>query len=386
MADSDYGDEESSVETPPPPPPTDGNSTAGADREEERYQEQLKVFQDMAEFSAGQDGEDGMNDDGSVEIPPPENYEEMGVVSKGPGSKRYCMIAVCLLALLAIVLGVGFGTGAFSGSEEESSSAERGGIQTSAPAGGSTDAPVQDLSTPAPDTRQGQIFSYITSISQAEEGVFTDPTAAEALALQWLMEEDPAGLNPEDPNDQLRLQQRYALLTLWFNSPADWFDETNWLNEDECTWVGVTCETPTPEARRARNLQEGASVVTAIELESNNLSGNIAQDLSLLVDLQVLNLARNSIGGSVPFAIESLSQLTILILNDNALTGQLTSLDLSKLLLLRILDVSSNDLNGPLPPTMYALPAIEILVMDDNNFTGEISENIGNLQTLRKYR
>jgi hypothetical protein len=68
-----YSDEDSSVEAPPPPPLGEPPRT-----EDDKYQDQLKIFQDMAEFShKNEDEEDMQADDGSVEIPPPPNYDRM---------------------------------------------------------------------------------------------------------------------------------------------------------------------------------------------------------------------------------------------------------------------------------------------------------------------
>lgn len=39
---------------------------------------------------------------------------------------------------------------------------------------------------------------------------------AEEYALEWLLNDDPLQLSPDTPYHQFRIQQRYALLTLWF--------------------------------------------------------------------------------------------------------------------------------------------------------------------------
>jgi hypothetical protein len=376
MTDDQYSEaEDSSVETPPPPPPSLGERKE--DREEDKYQEQLKIFQGMAEFSAKNEEEDMIDDDGSVEIPPPANYEELGSFSKGNDSKKYGMLAACLLVIIAIVLGVGFGTGAFTGSDGESESLSP---PTLAP-DDTVDGEV--VATPSPDSREGRIRSYILAKSPSGNA-FVDPTSPEALALQWMQDEDPLELDPLDFDNHLRLDQRYALMTVWFNSPNNWFNQTNWLNEDECTWVGVTCAEANAETRRERNLQEGSSIVTKLELEGNNLAGNIPADIAFLKDLQILNLASNGIDGPIPSSIVSLNQLTTVVLNDNTLTGDLTDIDFSNLALLQIFDVSSNELDGVLPDSMTSLSSIEVIVMDNNNLSGGIPGSISNLQTLRK--
>lgn len=379
MADQYSEGEDSSVETPPPPPPTEGGEKE--DREEERYQEQLKIFQDMAEFSAAKkdEDEDMIEDDGSVEVPPPAHFEQMGSVSKGGDSKKYGMIAACLLVIIAIVLGVGFGTGAFTGGDESGSGSPPA---ESLPTDDTVDG--EDVSTPVPDSRQGRMRAYISSKSPNGDTLFADPSSPEAQALLWMQDEDPLELDPLDFDNHVRIDQRYALTTLWFNSQNDWFEQTNWLNEDECTWLGVTCAEPDAATRRERNLQEGTSVVTQLELEGNNIQGTIPADVSLLTDLQILNLASNVVNGPIPSSIAGLNKMTTMVLNGNSLSGDLSGIDFSKLTLLDILDVSSNELEGALPDSLTSLPSISILVMDNNNFSGGIPASISNLQSLGK--
>jgi len=375
--------DDSSVDTPPPPPPSDGGSITdqeAAEEEEQRYQRQLQIFKGMSKFSTSnsRDEEDRPFDvdDSTVELPPPEKYEEMGMESKDHRPNRCYMVAVCFLVLIAVILGAGFGTGAFT---NEKSSTEKGTETTTPPA---DDEPVE---TPPPDTREGRIYSHIAAVSLLGDNVMANPTSGEARAIQWLIDEDPLSLDPLDFSTHFRIEQRYALLTLWFSSAEPWSKVSNWLSEDECTWHGVTCGDLETETRKTRNLQGNtSSTVTAIEIEDNNIVGTIPQDLSVLVDLQRLNLRNNFVRGTLPSVLERLSQLNIMTLNGNALTGDLTGFNFASFPSLRILDLSSNDFSGPLPTSFYSLPALEILVLDDNTFSGGISTNIGSLQLLGK--
>lgn len=375
--------EESSVDAPPPPPPTT-EGRGNEDQEEERYQEQLKVFKEMAEFSAANEQGADFVDDGSVEVSSPEKYEKMGdTVEKGGGTK-YGMIAACLVIILAIILGVGFGTGAFTGDDGESTStAPTQNTSPEDPLDGETVAG-ENVATPSPDSRQGRIRSYIASKAVNGDSSISDPTTPEAQALQWLQDEDPLQLDPLDSESNFRIDQRYALLTLWFNSQSDWFDQTNWLSDDECTWFGVTCGEPAPENRRERKLQENSTVITRLEIEGNNLQGSIPLDLSLLEDLKILNLASNALAGPIPTTIANLGGLTTVVLTNNALTGDMSGIDFSKLSAVQILDVASNNLQGALPDSLWSMPAVNVLVMDNNQFSGRLPASISTLQSLRK--
>jgi len=369
--------------SPPPPPPSDVKE----DKEEEKYQEQLKNFKELAEFSSVKNEEEGemMEDDGSVEVSPPENYERMAASSNKDGGKKYGMIAGCLLVILAVVLGIGFGTGAFaktSSSVSGSVSAGNSSVTTSSSAPGSTGGGQNTSTTLPPDSRQARIRSFLASKSPNGGALFADPTSPESQALQWLENSDPLQLDPSNSDTHVQLEQRYALLTLWFGSPNNWFNQTNWLNGDECSWWGVTCDVTTTAGRR--NLQNGTAVVTRLELKANNVQGNIPEDLALLTDLEILNLEKNSLKGTLPSTMSALEKLLTLTLSENALTGKLAGVDFSKFSLLQMLDLSSNQLVDSLPDTLWQMPNMGIMVLDNNNFSGSIPSSISNLQNLGK--
>ncbi|KAL0349367.1 UNVERIFIED_CONTAM: Receptor-like protein EIX1 [Sesamum angustifolium] len=98
------------------------------------------------------------------------------------------------------------------------------------------------------------------------------------------------------------------------------------------------------------------SLVTAIDLSGNNLSGDLPVELTNLQGLMVLNLSRNHISGQVP---DSISRLT-----------QLASLDLS-----------SNDLSGTIPASMESLSFLGYLNLSNNNLSGKIPDK-GQMSTF----
>jgi hypothetical protein len=62
--------------------------------------------------------------------------------------------------------------------------------------------------------------------------------SAEERALQWLVYFDSSTLTPNNPASPVRLQQRYALATLWLQ--LGWAEPLG--PESECTWLNVACE------------------------------------------------------------------------------------------------------------------------------------------------
>nr|AAD28318.1 putative receptor-like protein kinase [Arabidopsis thaliana] len=83
------------------------------------------------------------------------------------------------------------------------------------------------------------------------------------------------------------------------------------------------------------------------ELYSNNITGEIPEELGDLVELVSLDLYANSISGPIPSSLGKLGKLRFLRLNNNSLSGEipmtLTSVQL------QVLDISNNRLSGDIP-------------------------------------
>ncbi|KAI8021572.1 Receptor-like protein EIX2 [Camellia lanceoleosa] len=88
-------------------------------------------------------------------------------------------------------------------------------------------------------------------------------------------------------------------------------------------------------------------LVNVIDLSSNNLSGEIPEEIANLSDLGTLNLSRNQLTGKIPKKI-----------------GELRWLE--------TLDLSSNHLSGSIPSTMSSLTSLNHLNLSYNNFSGSI--------------
>ncbi|KAF8398364.1 hypothetical protein HHK36_017291 [Tetracentron sinense] len=89
------------------------------------------------------------------------------------------------------------------------------------------------------------------------------------------------------------------------------------------------------------------SLVTCIDLSSNNLSGEFPEAIMQLLGLMFLNLSVNHISGHIPKGIGDLSELSSL-------------------------DVSNNQLSGGIPPSMSSLSFLSYLNLSNNNFSGMI--------------
>ncbi|XP_062189569.1 probable inactive leucine-rich repeat receptor-like protein kinase At3g03770 [Phragmites australis] len=116
----------------------------------------------------------------------------------------------------------------------------------------------------------------------------------------------------------------------------------------------------------------------SLSLASNNLSGNLP-DLSALTNLQVIDLANNSLGPAFPRLGRKVASV---VLRGNRFSDGLPG-ELSSFYLLEHLDVSSNRFVGPFPPTLLALPSIEYLSIAGNRFTGLLAGNMSCGENLR---
>ncbi|KAK4483006.1 hypothetical protein RD792_010182 [Penstemon davidsonii] len=93
----------------------------------------------------------------------------------------------------------------------------------------------------------------------------------------------------------------------------------------------------------------GCSSLTGLDLSSNNISGNIPNNISKLVgQLTSLDLSNNKLSGEIPEDIANCTYLNILKLDNNRLTGQIPY-QIGHLSRLRTFTVKSNQLSGPVP-------------------------------------
>ncbi|CAN1321046.1 Probable LRR receptor-like serine/threonine-protein kinase At3g47570 [Linum perenne] len=127
-----------------------------------------------------------------------------------------------------------------------------------------------------------------------------------------------------------------------------------------CQWKGVSCA-----ATHAR--------VTALELQSQELSGSISPHIGNLSFLKVLRLYNNSFTGEIPSEIGQLGRLQILELHNNSLGGNLGF----SLPNLESFNVYLNQFTGTIPATLSNASNLFQLQLQDNNFTGSVPSMAG---------
>ncbi|MCP4178288.1 MAG: hypothetical protein GY756_11020, partial [bacterium] len=159
-----------------------------------------------------------------------------------------------------------------------------------------------------------------------------------------------------------------ALIEIYNSTNGDnWLNKANWKsNEHVNNWYGITVE----------NFQ-----VAKIELNSNNLSGNIPNQIGNISNLKVLSLGWNKITGSIPNEIGNLNNLNIFNINYNNFTGSIPA-EIGNLTNLEYLTIRSTNISGNIPSEIGNLINLKGLCLDRNNLTGNIPLEIFNLINL----
>ncbi|KAF8036565.1 hypothetical protein BT93_C2322 [Corymbia citriodora subsp. variegata] len=126
-----------------------------------------------------------------------------------------------------------------------------------------------------------------------------------------------------------------------------------------CDWVGVKCDP-------ARNS------VYSLRLPGKGLVGEIPPGtIGRLTQLRVLSLRSNGLSGRIPSDFSNLTLLRGLYLQGNAFTGEFPPV-LTRLTRLVRLDISSNRFSGQIPFAINNLTHLKGLFLENNNFSGEL--------------
>jgi len=167
-------------------------------------------------------------------------------------------------------------------------------------------------------------------------------------------------LPPVDENDSLALVSFYHAL-----DGANWTDNSGWLTGPVSLWFGVTIENDR---------------VTEITLSNNNLTGVLPIDLEQLSQLRILSLFLNNISGELPDIFGNMGLLEELVISKNDMTGIVPS-SVAELTSLRQLVLLSNEFIGPLPD-LGNLKNLEEMVIGRNDFSGPFPDWIMELSSL----
>lgn len=247
---------------------------------------------------------------------------------------------------------------------------------------------------------------------------------ARQQALHWILHEDPLQVNSSNPEHVL---QRYTLVLLYIKTTAtEVWTECNpfpdytpgfcyypedhpngissqiwgsrWLSgNSECQWAGILCN----EERNIKELMiwtnnlngplpwelSKLSQLTLLDLFGNALTGTLPTELGNLVEtrIDVLSLASNKLEGTIPselFESNRTQYMQWIILGQNLLTGTIpTALGMSKW---AQLSFTHNLLSGSLPTELLNLSSMEMFLLEGNrDITGTLPAQIDQLSKLK---
>jgi len=274
-------------------------------------------------------------------------------------SRQRLIVIVMLVVIASVVAGVCSGGLCGGSSIAPEVSSPNGSPTTALPSDVPSSPP-----TLSPDSRE--LVEFINRISYSSP--ITYPTllsdaSPEQLAIQWLLEDDPVNISANVDNE--RLTQRYALLTFWYSTGGpSWERNDNWLiDEEECSWYGVTCIGGAVSKLGGRNT-----------LTSNNLSGSFPPDIALLQSLTTLDFRNNAkLSGSIPPSLGNLVRMELFVAPSCGLTGHLPD-SLGSWTELETFDASSNTLTSTLPSSFSSWSDIIIFHVAENALTGQLPE------------
>ncbi|PSR86321.1 Receptor-like kinase [Actinidia chinensis var. chinensis] len=147
---------------------------------------------------------------------------------------------------------------------------------------------------------------------------------------------------------------------------------SGWSGTNPCEWIGVTCDS--------------SGYVTAINLASKSLSGELPSELNQLSRLKFLSLQRNRLSGTFP-PLTNLTSLQQISLESNNFSA-VPSPFLAGLTSLQTLSLSDNPNLPPwrLPSTLTDSTTLTSLYADNSSLSGYIPDIFGSFPSLQNLR
>ena len=207
-----------------------------------------------------------------------------------------------------------------------------------------------DYPTPGSTTFRSQEWRVVRGFRLSALAV-----ASFLVALVLFPTLDPGRLQAQELTDRQILVHLYDA-----TDGPNWTDNSNWnTTADLADWHGV------------RTNDHGR--VTGLNLQGNQLLGEIPPELGDLADLSYLELSNNRLSGEIPSELRGLTSLTRMYLHNNQLTGEIPG-ELGDVYSLNYLKLSNNQLSGEIPGELGQLTGLRSLHLYGNRLTGELPD------------
>ena len=152
-----------------------------------------------------------------------------------------------------------------------------------------------------------------------------------------------------------------------------WTESANWGTDAPLeTWFGISVDDSTGR-------------VISINLNRNNLSGEVPTEIQYFPHLDTLRLDYNRLEGEIPAEIGLLTELKRMDVDGNEFKGSIPP-EFGNLVNIEELWMGGNQMTGPIPPEFGNLASLEILHLYEARFEGPIPEEFGKLSELRRLR
>ncbi|MFO7891109.1 MAG: choice-of-anchor D domain-containing protein, partial [bacterium] len=190
-------------------------------------------------------------------------------------------------------------------------------------------------------------------------------------------------------------QDSLALVALYesTNGEDEWINDHYWKQGPIRNWYGVTVNYGVVTALQLNNNNlvgtlppeiKNLSNLSKLDLQGNQLTGSLLKELGDLSNLDTLYLNNNQLNDTLPAELGDLTNLKHMYINNNQLTGTIPS-EFGNLTKLIKLDLHNNKLSGSIPPELHNLSELNFLSLKNNQITGTIPAELGNLSNLEYF-
>eukprot|EP00545_Synedropsis_sp_CCMP1620_P006725 CAMPEP_0119004480 /NCGR_PEP_ID=MMETSP1176-20130426/1160_1 /TAXON_ID=265551 /ORGANISM="Synedropsis recta cf, Strain CCMP1620" /LENGTH=753 /DNA_ID=CAMNT_0006956187 /DNA_START=121 /DNA_END=2382 /DNA_ORIENTATION=+ len=323
-------------------------------------------------------------------------------MGNGRGRRLCLVLAIILVVIIPVaIFAPGAGSGSGSGARGFSLSASK---------------------------RYDMISSKIVESGISVQELLSKGNSPQNKALNWIVAEDPAQL---DPDDKFVLP-RYSLAVFYFSThgnemfqvatinitqtippvdedtdlgvgeeaakqPVDgetttmgddlaaqpnWVHESGWLSgAGYCSWYGVECHHRDGTSIYNTRYDDNNGLVL-LNMTENNVRGSIPREVFLAnPDIRWFSLGGNGFFGEVPAEIGTLTQMRYLSVANNFFTGSLPN-SITQMKGLNRLYVDGNYFAGKLPAGLGGMTSLETLSIYNNFFTGTLTPDLGKMVNM----